>query len=1194
VRQPETLDERYGAGAGRIYLSGLQALVRLPMDARRRDERAGRNTAVFISGYEGSPLAGYDLELARRKALLDSHQVTFSPALNEELAATAVLGSQLSSNLAAARYDGVTGIWYGKAPGLDRATDALRHGNLAGAHPEGGVLVVVGDDGLAKSSTVPSGSELALAELSLPTLSPCDSQDVLELGLHGIAMSRFCGLWVGLKIATQVADSSVTVQLRPDAAEPVIPDGVVDGVDYRHRVTAEFLQPTIGELERSVPVRLELARRYARANGLNRILGAADARLGIVAAGSSYLDVCQALSDLGLDGSQMDGAGIRVLKLGLVYPLDGEIIREFAAGLDEIIVVEEKRAFIETMVKETLYSAEHRPLVSGKFGQDGRVLFRQDADVTPDAIAAAIAQRLVSGPGAGPAGLASGLRSWLERRAARAAARPVSLPLIARRPVFCSGCPHNRSTEASPGSLVGAGIGCSAIAVLMPAQRVGEVVGLTQMGGEGASWLGIAPFVSTDHFVQNMGDGTFHHSGSLAVRAAIAAGTNMTFKILYNSAVAMTGGQAVVGGLSVAALARMLIAEGVSKVVITTDEPARYRSVTLPRGVEVRDRDDLAEVQGQLARIRGVTVLINDQECATELRRKRKRGLAETPRERAFINQRVCEGCGDCGVKSQCVSLQPVGTEYGRKTQVHQGSCNQDFSCLDGDCPSFLTIVPPPAKRRAGTARQRPAEAAERAADGSRLAPLKAGALPDPDSAPAAGEVTVRITGIGGTGVVTLAQILAAAAARAGLAVRALDQTGLAQKGGAVVSDLRFSARLAPRSARLTAGSCDVYLGCDALVAASEVYLGVADPLRTVAVVSTSEVPTGDMVTDVTVGFPAGDDLSRRISSVTRAGRSEFVDARALAHRLFRDDQSANILLAGVACQLGVFPFSAADIEAAIELNGIAVAANLQAFRRGRQYVADRRGLEAALDGLTAGPAGERPAATPPPRYRGIEPESQLADLVTRRADDLLRYQDARYAAGYVEVIERVRSAEESVAGSRTELSLAVAQNLHKVMAYKDEYEVARLSLDPALEREIEAQFGSGARVSYRLHPPVLRALGLRRKVALGPWFRTVFAVLYRLRRLRGSRLDPFGYTRLRRAERLLITEYRQLIDECIARLSPASYDVTAQLLALPDMIRGYEQVKLDSVARYHAEVESMCRERDELSRETAPVPAPH
>ena len=1158
-RVQSSLDDRYLIVDGLVHLTGIHALARLPLDQRRADRRAGRRTAVFISGYEGSPLAGYDLELTRQRRLLEEHDVVFRPGVNEELAATAVQGSQLAAAAADSRFDGVTGLWYGKSPGLDRASDAMRHNNLMGTHPSGGALALVGDDPDAKSSTVPGASEQLLADLGLPTLYPADPQDVLDLGLHGVALSRACGLWTGIKIATDVADGSATVQVHPDRIVPVMPDPVIDGQPFAHRVTARMLQPAVTPLERSRNGgRLELARRYAAANGLNRLVrsGAGD-RIGIAAAGKTFLDLRQALRILGLDDAELARRGVRLLHLGMIYPVEPGIVARFAAGLREIVVVEEKRSFIESAVKDLLYGRPDAPAVTGKRQPDGTELFKADGQLDSDTIAKGLAARLLAH------GDFPSVAHW--QQAAAEAARPrrdrIELPLLSRTPFFCSGCPHNTSTKTPEGSLVGGGIGCHAMVLLMDEAQVGSVTGLTQMGGEGAQWIGMAPFIERGHLLQNIGDGTFHHSGSLAVRAAVAAGVNITYKLLYNSAVAMTGGQQPAGVMPVAEITRTLAAEGVRRIIITTGEPGRYRREKLPDGVAVWSLDRVVAAQEALAKVPGVTVLIHDQECATELRRKRKRGLAPAPAERVLINERVCEGCGDCGRKSNCLSVQPVPTEFGRKTQIDQSSCNQDFSCLDGDCPSFLTVV-------AGTVvAGQPGKAGPR-----RVAPpLDAAAIPAPARPAASGPHVTRITGVGGTGVVTLSQILSTAAMLAGRQVRALDQTGLAQKGGAVVSDVKITDTEMEVASKAAAGECDLYLGCDLLVAADPKNLAAADPARTIAVVSTTEVPTGAMVVDTSASFPEAGEITGRIRQRTRGADAVFLDARRLAETLLGEDQFANILLTGAAFQAGALPLPAEAIEQAITLNGVKADANLQAFRRGRQAVADPAAFAAALAGLEPpSPAAPEPAeATAVASLVAAADGSELARIVTLRTADLIGYQDAGYARRYAELVERVRRAEAERVPGGGELAEAVARYLYKLMAYKDEYEVARLSLDPAVAANVRSRFGAGARMSYRLHPPLLRALGARKKLTLGPWFRPVFGVLVRMRRLRGTRLDPFGYTSVRRTERELIAEYTQLIDRLLASLSPGNHALAVELASLPDEVRGYEQVKLDNVTRY-------------------------
>lgn len=1130
--------ERYRADAGRVQMTGVQALARLPIEQSRRDRRAGLDTGVFISGYEGSPLAGYDLELARMRDLLTEHDITFVPGLNEEAAATAVQGSQLAPTLDGSARDGVLGIWYGKAPGLDRATDALRHGNLMGAHPSGGALVAVGDDPAAKSSSVPCASDLALMDLAMPFLYPADSGEVIDLGLHAVALSRASGLWVGLKIVTRVADGTSTVRLAHDHPEPVLPRG-----SGRHQPTARLLQPTLGPLERDqLTTRLRLAREYARLNGLNRTVGRGPGdRVGIVAPGRTYADVVTALEKLGIGEDDLHASPVRLLQVRMPYPLDEDDLRAFADGLDEVIVVEEKRSFLETALREALYDEPRRPQVTGKRGPDGAELFPAYGELDVDLVTARLARRLAD-------------RGVAVRPADRDASVPAGrtqLPLATRAPYFCSGCPHNSSTKPVAGSLVGAGIGCHAMVLLMDEGQVGDVTGLSQMGGEGLQWIGMAPFVDRTHYVQNLGDGTFDHSGSLAIRAAVAAGVNITYKLLYNSAVAMTGGQRAVGAMSVAQVVDVLLAERVARVIVTTEDPRRYRRVRLPDGVDVLDRSRLEEAQRLLAGTPGVTVLVHDQECATERRRRRRRGPASGgPEVRVVIDERICEGCGDCGQKSNCLSVQPVPTEFGRKTAIHQGSCNLDYSCVQGDCPAFLTVQVP-AGARGGAA-----------VDG-----LAADDLPAPPAYDAGlDRFGVRFAGVGGTGVVTVSQVLATAGLLAGWEVRSLDQTGLAQKGGAVVSDVRLR-REGAESNKLGDGECDLYLGCDLLVAADPAHLAVASPGRTVAVLSTAQVPTGRMVSDVQVGFPEIEPLTGAVGERTRALTT--VDARALTTTLFGDDQYANMLLLGAGLQASALPLPPAAVEEAIRLNGVAVDTNLQAFRRGRQLVADPAAVAVLVD-------SRRTAAAPAP--------ASLEELVEHRVAELTAYQDAAYAEDYRGAIEALREAEERAHPGSTALAETAARHLHKLMAYKDEYEVARLATRPDAHDAVVAELGAGARVSWNLHPPVLRALGMRRKLRLGPWFGVPLRLLATLRFLRGTPVDPFGWARVRRVERALVAEYRTVLDE-LARLLPVIDLADAVHVAgLPDVVRGYEDVKLASVERYH----------DELAAALARIRQPH
>jgi indolepyruvate ferredoxin oxidoreductase len=1138
-----TLADKYVLEEGRILLTGVQALVRLLLDQHRADRRRGLTTGTMVSGYQGSPLGGLDLELERNHELLDEHLVRHVPALNEELGATSAWGSQLTGKLPGARHDGVLGMWYGKAPGLDRAADALRHGNFVGVSRTGGALAVVGDDPASKSSTIPSASESLLASLHMPTFFPGDAGDVIDLGLHAYACSRASGLWSGFKIVTSVADAVATADVAPGRVAPVLPD-----LGYEHVPDGNLLPPASIELERTLHgVRTDLALAYARENGVNRIEGDRDAWLGIVAAGKPYHDLMDALRLLGLERLP----GIRVLKLGMIWPLEPRTVREFAAGLDEVLVVEEKGPFLESQLKEALYGTANAPRIVGKRDERGERLLPAELDVDADMVARAVASRLRT------RGLQVDSVEAHLRRLDSIVTRPAELPMAQRAPFFCSGCPHNSSLKTPDGTLVGAGIGCHTMVLLNP-EGNGEITGITQMGGEGAQWIGQAPFTDDRHLVQNLGDGTFHHSGSLAIRAAVAAGVNITYKLLYNEHVAMTGGQSIEGQLSVPDLTRWLQLEGVRRVIVTAEDTSRYQGVELAEIAELRDRSQLLASQQELAEVEGVTVLIHDQECAAEKRRARKRGKQAEPVERIWINERVCEGCGDCGHKSSCLSVQPVETEFGRKTQIHQASCNKDYSCLEGDCPSFLTVVPGKRARH-------------------ETPPLTVD-LPEPRRLVTSADFGVRMMGIGGTGVVTVNQVLGMAALIDGLHVSGLDQTGLSQKGGPVVSDLRVSNAPLVAAPKAPAGSIDLYLGFDLLGAASDKNLVTAAPDRTVAVLSTSAVPTGRMVVDTSERFPELAAQLDRIEAATRAEHNLYLDAQQLSERLFGDHMMANTLALGAAYQRGMLPVSGEALEQAIRLNGAAVEKNLAAFAWGRAVVAAPDAVEAAT----------RPPELPTRNLSAGEQElvtlavngdrGELRRLVELRVPELVAYQDEAYARRYAELVRRVHVAEQERTPGHSQLAETVARQLFKLMAYKDEYEVARLHLDAVEEAKLRAEFGDDVKVKFNLHPPLLRALGLEHKLELGSWFVPAFRSLYRMRRLRGTRLDPFGKARVRRVERELIAEYEEMVAEALARLTPESHGTAVELLELPDVIRGYEEIKLRNVALFRKRAEPLLR----------------
>jgi indolepyruvate ferredoxin oxidoreductase len=1147
-----SLDAKYRQEDGTIFLSGIQALVRLPLDQHRADRRRGLNTATLISGYRGSPLGGFDLTLERNPALLREHNVVFVSGVNEDLGATVVYGSQLANYFPQPKYDGVLGVWYGKGPGVDRTGDIFKHANFAGIGKHGGVLALGGDDPLSKSSTLPTHSEVAFYDAQFPTLFPGNVQEILDLGRLGFELSRYAGLWVGFKIVTNVADEIGTAEVAPGRIAIVDPGFQYEGKPWRHTQNPLLLPPYGLEMEREIHYgRLEAAKAFAAANGINRIpLDTPDAWLGLAAAGKTYYDLREALRELGLDDAALRHHGIRILKVGMLFPMEPGIVRHFARGLEEIVVVEEKRSFVELFVRDALYNDAVHPRVIGKRDEQGRPLVPADGELDADRIAQIVATRLER---------KLQLASITARVAVLEALRERPAPLtLARAAYFCSGCPHNRSTQVPEGSMAAAGIGCHGMALNMPERRT---AGVTHMGGEGAQWVGMAPFTHTPHMFQNLGDGTFFHSGSLAIRQAIAAGTNVTYKILYNSAVAMTGGQDAAGAMPVPELTRALEAEGAKRILVMTDEPDKYPSGTRwATGVQVWHRDRLDEAQRMLRDTPGVTVLVYDQRCAAEKRRLRKRGKLPDPAMRVVINEAVCEGCGDCGVKSNCLSVHPVETEFGRKTQIHQSSCNKDYSCLRGDCPSFLTIVPlgvPKKKERTHVTIDR--------------------ALPEP-VLKVPRDANIFMMGIGGTGVVTVNQVLGTAALLDGKHVRGLDQTGLSQKGGPVVSHLKITERPEALSNKIAAGAADCYLGFDVLVATVPANLDHARPDRTIAVVSTSQVPTGAMVTHTDVHFPDGGGLRTSIDRITRKDENVYLDALGLAETLFDDHMAANLLVLGAAYQAGAIPVGAAAIERAITLNGVSVAMNTQAFRAGRLLVADPTWVST----LKRHRMGEMETATAPLTTAAralvdrVGGEAELKRLLAIRVPELIDYQDERYARDYVDFVARVRAAERAAVPGETRLSEAVARYLFKLMAYKDEYEVARLHLKADLTRSLAEEYPGGVRVQYNLHPPLLRALGLTRKLKLGSWFDGAFRALRGMKRLRGTALDPFGRAEVRRVERALPGEYRALIERVLGGLSRDTYERAVKAARLPDTIRGYEDIKLRNVAKYREDVRAL------------------
>lgn len=1146
--------DRYRTDSGPVLLTGVQAIARLLVEAHARDRRRGRHTATFVSGYQGSPLAGLDTLLAGIPALRAEHDVHLVPGLNEELAATSVWGSQVELPAGARTHDGVVGVWYGKGPGLDRAGDAIRHMTTYGTHPRGGVLAIVGDDPAAKSSTVPAASERSLAALNLPIVFPRNAEEVVTFGLHAIELSRASGCPVAMKLVADVADGSWSVDGDFGALSTAVPAITWQGTPwtYRQRVMAAPPDSVLAEADLYGP-RWQMVRAFVAANSgsgpgaLNAIdVDPPRARLGIVGVGTAYDALRGALADLGLDADALGGAGIRLARVGVPYPLDADVVRRLARGVDAVLVVEDKLGLVESQVRDVLYGTADAPRVLGKHGADGpagTVLVPADGELTAARLVAPLRRVL-----------RHVLPDVLPDAALRAPARtPLRLDLlpVTRKPYFCSGCPHNRSTAVPAGSLTGGGIGCHTL-VTMSSRTDSQVTGLTQMGGEGAQWIGQAPFTDVGHVFQNVGDGTFFHSGQLAVQACIAAGVNVTYKLLYNGAVAMTGAQHAEGNLAIPALTHKLAAEGVARIIVCSDEPARLAGARLAAGAAVWHRDRLDEAQRVLRDVPGVTVLIYDQPCAADARRKRKRGTLPTRSTRVVINEAVCEGCGDCGVKSNCLSVQPVDTEFGRKTRIDQTGCNTDYSCLDGDCPSFVTVEvdadAAPARREPPTPPRTPEPA-----------------LPHVDEV-----FNVFLAGVGGTGIVTVNQVLATAALRAGFAVQGLDQTGLSQKAGPVTSHLRVHREATPTSNRIGPGAADCVLAFDLLTAADDTRAAVASAERTLTVASTSPTPTGDMVYDASVSHPAAEDLLQRLRS--RSRDVVALDALAASERLFGTTLVANFLLVGAAYQAGALPIPERHVLDAIEFNGVDVAANRAAFAWGRVAVADPAAFAAAVT---------RPTVPPPvlaadhPLLRSTSLGGETLALVARRAAELVDYQGEATAAEYVRCVEEAWAAERAV-GEETAFSAAVARGLFTLTAYKDEYEVARLLTDPGFLASVAAEVPGARDVVFRLHPPVLKALGRSRKVGFGPRTQPALRLLARGRRLRGTPLDPFGHTRIRRLERALLAHYRATIATLSAGLDADGYATATAVAEAADLVRGYEDVKLRSVDRYRARLHEL------------------
>ncbi|MGI9287795.1 MAG: indolepyruvate ferredoxin oxidoreductase family protein [Pseudomonadales bacterium] len=1138
VESPPCLDDyqlkdRYRRDQGRVFLTGTQTLVRLPLVQRELDRRNGLNTAGYITGYRGSPLGSYDLELWKAREFLEAECVEFLPAINEDLAATAVIGTQQVEGDPDKEVDGVFSIWYGKGPGVDRAGDAMKHGNAYGSSPTGGVLVVAGDDHGCVSSSMSHQSDVAFMSWFMPTLNPASVAEYIDFGLYGFALSRFSGTWVGFKAISETVESAASVELNslPAFRVPENFEAPESGLHYRW---PDFPGP---QVEARMLGKLDAVRAFARANPIDRrIYDIADARMGIITTGKGHLDLMEALDLLGVDEHRARTIGIDIYKIGMVWPIETEGARAFLRGKEEVLVVEEKRGIIESELKEFLYDypGDKPRRMVGKYDESGHALVPWVGELSPTLLAPLVAARITHEfPDVS-----------FEQELIRLQNTGVTVTEfegVKRLPYFCSGCPYNTSTKVPEGSKALAGIGCHFMASWMDR----DTESLIQMGGEGVNWVGKSRFIGNKHIFQNLGEGTYFHSGYMAIRQAQAAATNITYKILFNDAVAMTGGQPVDGTISVPAIANQVRAEGVSRIAVVSDEPEKYRDKSqFPAATTFHHRDDMDALQREFRDVKGVSVLIYDQTCAAEKRRLRKRNAYPDPAKRVFINELVCEGCGDCSEQSNCLSIYPVDTEFGRKRKIDQSSCNKDYSCVKGFCPSFVTVV--------GGELRRPDALTLDSDFDEHVAQL-----PEPQIKPLEKTYDLLVGGVGGTGVVTVGALITMAAHLEGKGASVLDFTGFAQKGGSVLSYVRLGQSPAVlNQVRIDHGMADTVIACDIVVGTDPRAIKVLRHGHTQVIVNAAEIPSGDFVLDRNADM-ATEQRIALLQQAVGVDRVETIAANTIAENLMGHSVYSNVFLLGNAWQKGLVPLSLAALLRAIELNGVAVEQNKQAFDWGRlaagklDYVILHSGLQQTAD---------------------APPNIDIEHLVARRCAFLTEYQDAAYAKRYESFVHRVSEAESQLGIDDKPLTTAVAKYLFKLMAYKDEYEVARLYTEGTFTNKLQETFSGDYRLTFNMAPPLLARkkdhLGRPKKITLGPWMLPLFKLLAKGKVIRGKRFDPFGQSQERKTERGLIAAYERTLGEILPSLNQQNHAIAVTIAGVPDQVRGYGPVKDESIAQ--------------------------